>query len=80
MSGTTRQVPAPGPNAYRCSLPRNGANDEESGRGLPIVARPTSRRAVAPRVDGPCEIVWVELWLPGDAPIPPPVSYFPANT
>ncbi|MEU9748922.1 ATP-binding protein [Streptomyces niveus] len=53
--------------------------DEESGRGLLIVARLASRWAVAPRADGPGKTVWAELLLPGGAPVPAPVRHFPAN-
>lgn len=37
--------------------------DEESGRGLLIVARLASRWAVAPRADGPGKTVWAECAL-----------------
>ncbi|MFG2315268.1 ATP-binding protein [Streptomyces tendae] len=53
--------------------------DEESGRGLLIVAQLATRWAVTPRVDGPGKTVWAELWLPGAAPAPSPISHFPAN-
>ncbi|GAP48227.1 uncharacterized protein SAZU_3054 [Streptomyces azureus] len=53
--------------------------DDESGRGLLIVARLASRWAVGPRADGPGKTVWAELWLPGETPAPSPVSHFPAN-
>ncbi|MEU9914748.1 ATP-binding protein [Streptomyces sp. NPDC051001] len=53
--------------------------DEESGRGLLIVACLASRWAVAPRVSGPGKTVWAELWLPGETPVPAPASHFPAN-
>ncbi|MFE1942028.1 ATP-binding protein [Streptomyces massasporeus] len=53
--------------------------DEESGRGLLIVAQLATRWAVAPRADGPGKTVWAELWLPGQAPAPSPISHFPAN-
>ncbi|MFE1050582.1 ATP-binding protein [Streptomyces olivaceus] len=53
--------------------------DEESGRGLLIIAQLATRWAVAPRVDGPGKTVWAELWLPGAAPAPSPISHFPAN-
>ncbi|MFF0201801.1 ATP-binding protein [Streptomyces sp. NPDC005017] len=53
--------------------------DEESGRGLLIVAGLASRWAVAPRAEGPGKTVWAELWLPGKTPAPPTTSRFPAN-
>ncbi|MET7787585.1 ATP-binding protein [Streptomyces sp900116325] len=56
------------------------SGDEESGRGLLIVAHLASRWAVAPRVGGPGKTVWAELWLPGEPPVTPPVGHFPANT
>ncbi|MEV2210414.1 ATP-binding protein [Streptomyces sp. NPDC050997] len=56
--------------------------DEESGRGLLIVARLAARWAVAPCADRPGKTVWAELEpaLPAETPVPPPVSHFPANT
>ncbi|WP_416980403.1 ATP-binding protein [Streptomyces sp. T028] len=60
--------------------PQEPPGDEESGRGLLIVARMASRWAVAPRVDGPGKTIWAELWLPAETPVPsPPVNRFPAN-
>ncbi|WP_437015558.1 ATP-binding protein [Streptomyces sp. enrichment culture] len=53
--------------------------DQESGRGLLIVAQLATRWAVTPRADGPGKTVWAELWLPGDTPAPSPISHFPAN-
>lgn len=54
--------------------------DEESGRGLLIVARMASRWVVEPRVSEPGKTVWAELWLPGEAAtVPAPISHFPAN-
>ncbi|MFI5792131.1 ATP-binding protein [Streptomyces sp. NPDC051677] len=60
--------------------PQEPPGDDESGRGLFIVARLASRWAVALRVDGPGKTVWAELWLPAETPAPSqPVSRFPAK-
>lgn len=51
---------------------REPTADEESGRGLLIVARLASRWAVAPRRDGPGKTVRAELRLP--EPVQAPVN------